>query len=437
MINKKILLISYYWFPFTGTGVYRISKFAKYLKLLGWEPVILTAEKSTGNLIESQIEEVFGEIPVYRTPIWEPTELIQKSSKSKTQHAVNPSIFYQEGKNWKQQLAVWTRLNILIPDAKISWRWSSISTGKKVIQKEQPALIFSTAPPPTTHLVAKKLAHWSGLPWVSDFRDPWTNIYYYDDVQMNPIAAKVNRMLEQSVLKQANHLTLVNNGFFPEHNLKHKATKIPNGFDRDDFPDTPSTSRNEKFTICYTGSLKMNQFPNNLLDALKALSRDHPEIARSIIFKFYGNIDARFQEEIKQASIVCDTAFPGLVPHKKAIKEMAQADMQLLVIGKSPRSKLVLSTKIFEYMMTRKPILGIGPLDGAAAKVVKKTKTGHFYAHSDSLGVKQCIVNAYQASLENKNFIEPETSEIEKYNFKNLARQLDEILCSMLTNNYN
>lgn len=432
MDNKKILIVTYYWFPFTGTGVYRISKFVKYLKLSGWEPIILTAKKSTGNLVESEVEEIYRQIPVYRTLIFEPTEFIQSKNTDGSKHAISPSVFYQSKKNWKQRLAIWTRLNVLIPDAKISWRFFAISKGKEVIRREKPALILSTSPPPTAHLVAKKLARWSKLPWIADFRDPWTNIYYYDDVRMNPGAEKINRKLERSVLGEANHITMVNDGFFPEYDLAHKATKIPNGFDRDDFPGVPPSSVNKKFTICYIGSLKMNQYPDNFIAALKRLSENEPEIARQIALRFFGHIDSRFRQELEQQDILCEATFPGLVSHKEAIYEMARADMQLLLIGKNPRSKPVLSTKVFEYMMSGRPILGIGPLDGSAAKVIEETKTGFFFDHSDVNGVKKCITEAYYAWSKNGNLISPDTENIEKYNFKNLVLQLDRVLKSAI-----
>ena len=97
--------------------------------------------------------------------------------------------------------------------------------GKKIIEKEKPDLIFSTSPPPTTSLVAKKLSTWSKLPWVADFRDPWTNVYYYDDSPQGKLATRINRSMEKNILSAASAITVVNHGFFPD--LDHRnVTKI-------------------------------------------------------------------------------------------------------------------------------------------------------------------------------------------------------------------
>lgn len=431
-MNRKLLIVSYYWFPFSGTGVYRISKFVKYLRRRGWEPIILTAKESTGSLIESDIDPIYGTIPVYRTPIFEPADLFLSQSEDGGKGAVNPSVFYARNKNLLQRLAVWARLNVLIPDAKVSWRFLGVSTGKKVIREENPALILSTSPPPTAHLLAGKLARWSSLPWIADFRDPWTNIYYYDDVQLNPVARIINRFLEQSVLEQADAITVVNNGFFPDHDTNSKSRYIPNGYDPDDYPDSVPDRSSEQFTICYAGTLKENQYPSNLLEALRQLSEEDAGIAESLCFDFYGSVDPSFIEEMQQPEIRSESNFHGLIPHKQVIRKMAGADMQLLLIGKKPGSKTVLSTKVFEYMMTGKPILGIGPIDGSAAALIRKTGTGSFFSHRDAEGVKKYIRNAYTSWQNGRSIIESDREEIDRYHFENLTEQLEDVITDIL-----
>ena len=432
MINKKILIITYYWFPFTGTGVYRISKFVKYLKRRGWEPVILTAEKSTGNLVQEEPEPIYRDIPVYRTPIFEPAGMVQSTSGKGDKNAVNPSVFYRENKTWLQKLSVWARTNILIPDAKISWRFLSIPKGKEVIRREEPALILSTSPPPTAHLVARKLSAWSGLPWVADFRDPWTNIYYYDDVNMNRAARWLNRRLERSVLESADRITLVNDGFFPERDLQEKSTVIENGFDNEDFDNLPVvTEGNDKFTICYTGSLKMNQYPENFIEALRLLSKEDPDVARRIRLEFYGHIEPRFREELQKPDIHCESRFPGLVTHREAIRKLVEADLLFILIGKSSKSKLAFSTKLFEYMRARKPVLGIGHPDGAAARLVNQTGIGSFFSHSDPDGVKDYIKTVFSCWEEDKVPIEPDDEAISRYDFEHLTGRLEKIISEL------
>ena len=87
------------------------------------------------------------------------------------------------------------------------------TTRKKIIEDIKPDIIFSTSPPPTTSLIAKKLADWSNIPWIADFRDPWTNIYYYDEHPQSKYAQKKNKKIEFDTLTRADQITVVNEGF--------------------------------------------------------------------------------------------------------------------------------------------------------------------------------------------------------------------------------
>ena len=428
MNRKKILIISYYWYPFAGVGAYRISRFVKYLLRNDWEVVILTTKKSASGIIQEADHPIFEKCKVYRSNIIEPVGLLSSGHKKKEKTS-NPSIFYRKNTSWISKLAVWARLNLMVPDAKFTWKWFAVPLGKKIIRQENPDIILSTSPPPTTNLVAKKLADWSKLPWVADFRDPWTNIYYYDDNPQSKRAKKKNRKLEAAVLDKADHITVVNNGFFPENNIQDKVTRITNGFDPDHIIDnTEQIVANSKFTIRYFGSMKINQKPDSLIHALKKIEESNPEIANNIAFEFYGNIDPDIQIQLKKTSSKIKFSFSNYISHEEMINLAVQSDLLLLTIGKSKNSKFALSTKVFEYMISRKPVLGIGPIDGAASDLVQKTNIGEFFDHNDDEGVYRFIQRVYDASQNGEILFEQDQDEVEKYSFNNLSARLTEIL---------
>ncbi|MBR9916668.1 glycosyltransferase family 4 protein [bacterium] len=428
MSRKKILIISYYWYPFAGVGAYRVSRFIKYLLRNNWEVVILTTKKSASGITQQADHPIFGKCKVYRSNIIEPVGLLSSGDKNKEKTS-NPSIFYRKNTNWKSKLAVWARLNLMVPDAKFTWKWFAVPLGKKIIKKENPDIILSTSPPPTTNLIAKKLAGWSKLPWVADFRDPWTNIYYYDDNPQSKRAKKKNQKLEAAVLGKADHITVVNNGFFPENNIDGKVTRITNGFDPDDIVEnTEQIVTNSKFTIRYFGSMKINQKPDSLISALKNIEDLNPKIAGNLAFEFYGSIDPDIQAELKKSSSKIEFSFTDYISHKEMMRLTLQSDLLLLTIGKSRNSKFALSTKVFEYMISGKPVLGIGPVDGAASELVQKTNIGEFFEHTDSAGVFKFILKVFEASKKEQTLFERDQDEVDKYSFKNLSSQLIEIL---------
>lgn len=375
-------------------------------------------------------DPILNTCKVYRSHIIEPTQLISSGNKDSSKTS-NPSIFYQKDKDWKSKLAVWTRLNLMIPDAKFTWKWFGVPLGKKIIQNENPDLILSTSPPPTTNLIAKKLAEWSGLPWVADFRDPWTNIYYYDDNPQSSWAQSRNKKLEAETLHKADKITLVNNGFFPEHEegIAEKSTVIPNGYDPDHIVRSDESSEeNSKFTIRYFGSLKANQHPSAFINALDWIDKNKPEVAQNLAFEFYGSIDPHIKGELSSAVNHIETQFFGFIPHDEMMKKVSNSDLLLLTIGRTKNSKFALSTKVFEYMISGNPVLGIGPVDGAASELVQQTNIGSFFDHEDTEGVKKFIVSLFEAAQKREVLFTPDQDAIEEYSFKNLTQKLEDIM---------
>lgn len=422
--NRKILIVSYYWLPHSGTGTYRISKFVKYLVRQGWEPIILTASESTGGFTDTHAEPELNNCTVHRTPILEPTQLLSPGN-SKTSTPVNPTIFYGKNRSIWVKLAAWVRLNFFIPDAKVFWQLSAVKEGKRIIDQEQPAMLFSTAPPPTTQLVARKLATYGDLPWIADFRDPWTKIYYYEDHPLNSLADALNHRLEKKVLAQADWITLVADNMFPHRNIDDKSSLLPNGFDRDDeqFINRHNQA-NDLFTIRYAGSLKMNQYPEVFINALQKLTRIHPDIADNILIEFYGNADTSIANELQQDDIRATVKFKSFIPRNQLLQKLYDADLLFMLIGRGKHSKPAVSTKIFEYMLVGKPVLGIGHTDGKAAEVVQNTGIGQFFDHEDTEGVYTYLLDQYNLWKQGKQAFQLNREAINAYDFKQLTQRL-------------
>ena len=141
----------------------------------------------------------------------------------------------QKNVGWKKRLSNWVRLNLFVPDAKIGWITYAVKQGKKIIDEEKPDIIFSSSPPPTVHLIAKKLAKWSGIKWVADFRDPWTKIYHYDKINRIGITKSIDEKLEHKVIKEAAEIVVVgksiSKALFKGNFPRKTANVITNGDD--------------------------------------------------------------------------------------------------------------------------------------------------------------------------------------------------------------
>ncbi len=68
---------------------------------------------------------------------------------------------------------IWSRL--LIPDPQIVWTAAAYASGLYIARREKPDVLYSSSPPNSLNVLALALARKLGLPWIADFRDPWTD----------------------------------------------------------------------------------------------------------------------------------------------------------------------------------------------------------------------------------------------------------------------
>jgi hypothetical protein len=205
---KKVLIITYYWPPSGGSGVQRWLHFSRYLAQLGWEPIIYTPENAEAPLVdESLLDEFTDSVHVIKYPIWEPFDAYKALTGKKGKKL--QTGFLNEGgkqdKKWIQKIALWLRANLFIPDAKKFWIKPSIQHLSNFLKDHPVDIIVSTGPPHTTHLIALGLKRATGIPWLADFRDPWTNIDWFDKLPMTFLAKRKHKNLEQAVTYSANH----------------------------------------------------------------------------------------------------------------------------------------------------------------------------------------------------------------------------------------
>lgn len=429
-MKRKILIVTYYWPPFGGTGVHRILKFAKYLSEQGHEIIVLTTKNAYSHVVDEQLlKEVPEGIEVYRTKIFEPTKFIKSSLKS-TNSKVTTDVFQKEATGWKSKLVKWVRLNLFIPDAKIGWYPFAVRMGKKVIVKHNPDVILSTSPPPTTSLIAKKLAHWSGIKWLADFRDPWTEIFYLDTSNRLGIADKINRRMESNVLERADAIIAVNDGFFPGRDTESKTTVIPNGYDESELPSVQKEP-SDTFSIRYMGTMRVNDFVPAFFDAIDELYSENEEFREALRLDFFGSTAVEIVEYFQSKDIASAIKMHGYVPRLEASKMLMTASVQLLIIGKSRMENQIFTTKLFEYIRTGRPVLGLGPATGSAAKVLRETNCGVMHDHNDKESIKKFLIDEFNHWKQGTTSREIQWTEVEKYDYKALAGKVSGIIQSL------
>lgn len=423
MNNKKVLIITYYWPPSGGPGVQRVLKFVKYLPALGWTPIILTVKNGEYPAIDETLEaEVPDECIVYKTDIFEPTQLYRRFTGMKSEEKIPVAVVSEKSSSWKKRLASFIRLNFFIPDAKVGWMGPAVQKGMEIIKEHQPALIFSSSPPPTVHLIARKLAKRSKLKWIADLRDPWSKIHYYQN--RSSLATAIDARLEKRTLQSASALTTVSTDFSNLiHAPTHKFEIIPNGFDPTDFTFAEAAAKSpDQFVISYLGGLNENRFYPPFFQGLKIFMQSHPSLKEKVKFIIAGKIHPSYLEQIEQileGSISIDLR--GYVPHDEAIKIMRTSDVLLLFLEKVADYGGHIPGKLFEYLMSGNTILGVGNKGGNAEKIILDTSAGVFLNTQDDFS--KALTKLY-SQWKNHTLQGADPSKINQYSRKTLTEKL-------------
>ena len=423
---KKVLIITYYWPPAGGAGVQRVLKFAKYLPQYGWKPIILTVENPDCPVMdETLLKDIPPECKVYKTKAIEPFELY-KTLTRKDKNFKIPSDVITKSTNLSltEKISKWIRINVFIPDAKIGWKYFAVKEGLKVIRKEKVDLIFSTSPPHTVQLIAKKLAKFTKLKWVADFRDPWMEIVHYQNLKRNFLTKIVDRNLEKKVMLNADSLITISDDIVDLFKSKignKKYFVIPNGFDESDFHSN-EREKNDIFTIAYTGVITKTRVPYVFLSSMKKFI--HDEKIENFRFVVAGKTCAEFVNEVKKLNLENYVKEKGFLPHSESTSILQNSDVLLLIIDDVPNNKGFLTGKIFEYLGAKKPIFAIGPVYGNANEIIKKSDCGKMLDYKDEEGAYNLFKEMYNNWL-NSTF--NYKFDVEEYSRKNLTKKLSQI----------
>lgn len=377
---KKVLVITYYWPPTGGSGVQRWVKFAKYLPAEGWEPVIYTPENPEQLVVdESLAAEVPSGIGVVKTHISEPYGIYHKlvGKKSDAKGAgLNP--INSQKKSLRQKLMLWVRSNLFVPDPRRGWVKPSVKFLRDWLAGHTVDMIVTTGPPQSMHLIGLELHRATGIPWVADFRDPWTKMFFFKDLPMLPFVRRKHFRLEKAVLDGASAVVsvspLVRDDFAsmtdtPVH-------LITNGFDAEDFAGPAPERSDGEFRIVHTGLFASDGNPLLLWDELARLCREDAAFAKRLRIRLAGKVDREIVDAIRARGLSDNLVLLGYLPHSESVAELRSADLVLLPLRQSPEYRKVLPGKIFECIASGRPVLGIGDEDGAAAALLRETGAG-------------------------------------------------------------
>jgi glycosyltransferase involved in cell wall biosynthesis len=427
---KKVLVITYYWPPNGSSGVQRWLKFAKYLKEFNWEPVIYTPENPEVISIDNSLLKDAEGVQIIKTPIWEPYSFYKKFTGQSKNANIN-TAFLKEKKvvSLPEKISVWIRGNFFIPDARKFWIKPSVRFLNEWLKNNHVDAIVSTGPPHSMHLIAERVKQKTGVPWLADFRDPWTNIDFAGELMLTSAAKRIHERMELSVLKHSDKIVVIGNEMKKEFaqllQSEEKISVITNGYDEEDLPVTDS-ARDKKFSMVSVGALVKTRNPEVFWKALSHLTKENKSLGENFEVKIVGRVDYSVKESIAQYGLQQLVNYMDYVPHEKVLSLLQSAQVLLLPLNNTHNAKGIVTGKLFEYLAGRRPILCIGPEDGDAAGILNETNAGVVVDFNDEEKMRNTILQYYNLYLSGN--LDSQSQVIEKYSRKNLTAKLSEVL---------
>lgn len=423
---KKVLIITYYFPPAGGPGVQRWLKFVKYLPDFNIQPVVYVPENPSYPIIdENLVGEISSQAIVIKRPIFEPYGLAALFSKNKTKK-ISAGIIPSERKQTKiDRFLLWIRGNFFIPDARVFWIKPSVSYLKNYIEENNIETVITSGPPHSLHLIGMRLKKLVDIDWIADFRDPWTTIGYHEKLKLSAYASNEHNILERKVLNAADRIIVTSQSTKAEFLKKtnQPITVITNGFDEE---KVAKQTLDEKFSLAHIGSFLSERNPIILWQSLSDLVKEVPGFAEHLELKLIGTISKDILDTIHSYNLSDYLNYLGYVSHQEALIHQRKSQVLLLIEINSRNTISIIPGKLFEYMVSQRPIIAIGPRSSDFAQIIKETNTGDFFDYSEKKALKESIKSYYEKFLEGN--MQVHAVGVEQYSRKKLTERLAELI---------
>jgi glycosyltransferase involved in cell wall biosynthesis len=438
---KKVLIITYSWYPCGGVNVLRNLKFAKYLKKFNWEPIIFTAENPDYPSIDySNEKDVPKNIKIIKQKIFEPYAIFKflTFQKSNANHS-NPISAYSGKRSLVYNISLWIRSNIFIPDARSMWISGSVNKLLAYCIDNKIDAIYSDGPPHTNTRIAtllKKALHKKNIniPWLCDFQDPWTTVDYFPTLPLTKWGLNKHKKMEKEAFETCDTFTTVSQSW--ANDLKTIGAPNPEvlyyGFDEDDFINKEKKT-DKIYTIVHAGMLSKDRIPHLLFESIAKIKNANIALHELFQIHLYGAVDIEAIELIQKLQIDDIIQLKGNIARNEMIQKIVNAHQLLLLINNADNSKGRIPAKLFEYLAAENPILCVGNSQSDVANIIHECNAGEVFDYNFDMNnyLNNLINNIKNNQLKTYNI---NTNKVKQFSNYNQTKKLAEILNNMQNN---
>jgi hypothetical protein len=256
------------------------------------------------------------------------------------------------------------------PDPAMGWIRPAVKATVEMARRERPGVIWATAGPMSSFVVAERAFRQIGVPYVLDFRDASTITYNEFDAGRPPWARRADRRRLARLFAGAQAVTFRYQTeaecywrAYPGTLEASRIHIIPNGYDGG-IDESPIPARGERCTVLYTGTLSSYRY-DTLLLALRLLKDSDEARARQLRLLVVGEGADALAADAARLDVADMVEAAGPTSHRESLRLQQEAHA-LLVLGRPPSMKgheLFAGAKLFGYLRAGRPIVGVLPAD--------------------------------------------------------------------------
>ena len=424
-MQKKVLIITYYWPPAGGPGVQRWLKFVKYLPDFDVEPIVFVPENPNYPMLDESLgQDVTNSLQLLKLPINEPYKLARLFSKSSK--TLSKGLIPDKRKQTMiEKLMLFIRGNFFIPDARVGWVKPAITFLTNFLKENPIDAVITTGPPHSLHLIGLQLKQQLNVKWLADFRDPWTGIDYHKELKLTKFSKEKHKALEKQVLTIADQIVVTSELTKTEFSkITSKPIEvITNGYD---VITNTNTALDSKFTMSHIGSLLSERNPENLWKVLEDLLKEDSQFAISFQLNLVGAVSETVMDSLRNYNLINYVNRVGYVTHKESITYQKKAQVLLLIESNIESKQGIIPGKLFEYMVSNRPILAIGPESWEVNSILNETNTGTAFSYKDETMIRSKIIEYFEAFK--SGTLQSYAIGLKKYSRKALTERLVKLL---------
>jgi glycosyltransferase involved in cell wall biosynthesis len=446
---RKALIIAYRFPPQGGGGVQRTLKFVRYIRRFGWQPVVHTVQNPFWPLRDETLEkEIPADVQVYRTRTFEFERLEKRLGSLFTKPAAlsqgpatKPTSQHQEERTKKKRgllgsFQQFVHQRLLMPDPQIAWLPWAFLRSLHIARKEQIDLIYTSSPPNSSQILGLWLKRALGKPWVTDFRDPWTDgVRRKQSYIGNPLRQHLEESWERDIAKNTDHFIVSTEKnqeqFLAKYPvLARKLTTLTNGFDPEDFAQVSQARKflpEGYFHLTLTGNVETMFDAKPFFEAVHEFLTEESEAQAHFRINFVGTKRGKYDQIIQDLQLTSVVHYIGYVPHTDSVQYLAESDVLFLCQIPEYESAVVkLPGKLFEYLYLRKPVLAL-TLPGETTSILERTGLGVVAHPNDTPGIKDALRNLYSQWRQARWSFTPNHEAIDTFDRVRLAERLAQI----------